>query len=83
MIRIFAVLLLLTVTAGAFYTEAYTGLTCPGNWRYREPPMFCVTTDGVPQKGCVDCGLYAYDLEVQETLFEDCFRVRWYWKRVE
>ena len=80
-------LLFLMLSAGVhsanFCTEAYTGLSCPLMWRLYEPPMFCVTSDGVPQKGCLlTSGAFAYDLRVEEIDIKDCFRVLWFWSKI-
>lgn len=63
-------------------TVAFTGMTCPLLWRVYEPPMFCVTQDGVPQKGCHLSGFFAYDMDVEEMDIENCFRVRWFWNKI-
>jgi hypothetical protein len=74
-------LTLLCAGACALITEAFTGMACPLPLRLHDPGWFCVSPDGLPQKGCrLPVGVYAYDLQVIDTVIDGCFLVRWFWK---
>jgi hypothetical protein len=75
------VLLLAAAVSATDTTEAFTGMACPLSWRLHDPVWFCVTSDGVPQKGCrFPGGVWAYDMQVIPTVIDGCFLVRWFWK---
>lgn len=66
-------------------TVGFTGMSCPRTLRMTKPDHYCVTKHGLPQRGCrVYAGdsvyLYAFHVDISESIIPDCFRVEWFWR---